>query len=60
MTELLHRELTGDIIGVYYDVYNNTSRTYPEFIYQRAMEYDLLLKGIACRSQVEWQVFYKL
>jgi hypothetical protein len=32
MTELLHKELTQAIIGVYYDVYNGTARTYPEFI----------------------------
>jgi len=59
LTELLHKQLTGDIIGVYYDVYNATSRSYPEYIYERAMEYDLCTKHISCRSQVEYQVLYK-
>ena len=32
MTELLHKELTGAIIAAYYEVYNHTSRTFPEYI----------------------------
>jgi len=59
MTDLLHKELTGAIIGVYYDVYNGTARTYPEFIYEWAMVYDLRQKGISCRQQEEYQVVYK-
>ncbi len=55
LTELLHKQLTGDIIGVYYDVYNATSRSYPEYIYERAMEYDLCTKHISCRSQVVYR-----
>ena len=59
MTKLLHKELTSTIIGVYYDVYNGTARTYPEFIYERAMMDDLRRKGVSCRRQPEYQVFYK-
>jgi GxxExxY protein len=59
MTELLHKQLTGTIIGVYYDVYNGTARTYPEFIYERAMMHDLCQKGIFCQQQREYQVVYK-
>lgn len=59
MPELIHKELTGKIIGVYYDVYNGTGRTYPEFIYERAMAGDLRQKGIACRRQDEYEIFYK-
>lgn len=59
MTELLHKELTSVIIGVYYDVYNGTARTYPEFIYERAMLNDLRRKGIPCQQQEEYQVVYK-
>jgi GxxExxY protein len=59
MIELLHKELTGAIIGVYYDVYNGTARTYPEFIYERAMLYDLRQMGIPCQQQKEYQVVYK-
>jgi len=59
MTEILHKKLTGTIIGVYYDVYNGTARTYPEFIYERAMMDDLRRKGVSCQRQPEYQVFYK-
>lgn len=59
MAELLYKELTNAIIGAYYDVYNNTSRTYPEFIYERAMQSDLNRAGVVCRSQVEYDIAYK-
>lgn len=59
MTELLHRELTGQIIRVYYDVYNGLSRTYPEFIYENAMMNDLKQHGIQCTRQDEYKIFYK-
>jgi GxxExxY protein len=59
MTDLLHRELSGTIIGVYYDVFNNTSRTYPEFIYERAMQSDLNRECVACQSQTEYEIVYK-
>ena len=59
MTELLHRELTGKIIGVYYDVYNGLSRTYPEFIYENAMMRVLRQQGIRCTRQDEYAILYK-
>lgn len=59
MPELLHQELTGKIIGVYYDVYNGTARTYPEFIYERAMTHDLRTLGVPCDRQDEYETLYK-
>ena len=59
MTELLHKDLTHTIIGVYYDVYNGTARTYPEFVYERAMMHDLRQMGLRCKQQEEYQVIYK-
>jgi GxxExxY protein len=59
MTKLEHKELTSRIIGCYYDVYNGTGRTYPEFIYERALVGDLHRAGIACRRQEEYEVIYK-
>ena len=47
MPELTHQELTGDIIGAYYEVYNRTPRTHPEYIYERAMMEELRLRGRA-------------
>ncbi len=45
MTELLHKELTSAIIGAYYEVYNHTSRIYPEHIYERAMMEEVQRRG---------------
>lgn len=59
MTKPLHQGLTDAIIAVYHDVYNGTARTYPEFIYERAMVVDLGQKGIACQRQEQYQVVYK-
>ena len=59
MTELLHRELTKTIIGVYYDVYNGLSRTYPEFVYENAMMQDLGRQKIRCTRQEEYRIFYR-
>ena len=51
--------LLRTIIGIYYDVYNGTGRTYPEFIYEQAMADDIRQQGIACRRQSEFRVLYK-
>lgn len=59
MTELLHKELTGKIIGVYYDVYNGLSQTYPEFVYEKAMMADLRRLGIPCVRQDKYEIRYK-
>lgn len=59
MPELLHKVLTASILRAYYNVYNGTSRMYPERFYDRAMAHDLAEMGIHCVTQPEWQVFYK-
>jgi len=59
MVKLLYKKTTGDIIGIYYDVYNGTGRTYPEYIYENAMMSDLRNLRVLCRRQEEYQVFYK-
>ena len=58
-TELLYQELTGKIIGAYYDVYNSMSRNYPEYIYENAMIIALQEQEIQCQQQQEYQIFYK-
>ncbi|MGC9394028.1 MAG: GxxExxY protein [Anaerolineae bacterium] len=54
-----HEDLTGRIIGAYYEVYNHTSRTYPEYIYERALIHELRSQGLSCTQQDEYQIFYK-
>jgi GxxExxY protein len=59
MTELLHKALTASILRAYYDVYNGTSRIYPERFYDRAMMHDLNAMSVVYTLQPEWQVLYK-
>lgn len=59
MSELIHKDLTGRIIGVYYQVYNRLSQTYPERIYERAMILLLERLGVTCIQQDEYEIFYK-
>lgn len=59
MTDLLHKELTGHIIGAYYSVYNELSQTYPEFIYEQAMISELRRHKITCVRQDEYEIWYK-
>ena len=59
MTKLPHQELTGNIIGAYYEVYNHTSRTFPEYIYEQAMLEELQQRGILTTRQDKYQITYK-
>jgi GxxExxY protein len=59
MTKLLYKELTKRIIGVYFDVYNGTSRTYPEYIYENGMMHDLHASHIPYLRQDEYEIGYK-
>lgn len=59
MPELLHKALTASILRAYYNVYNGTSRIYPERFYDRGMVHELNGLDIACHQQPEWQIFYK-
>ena len=56
---LRHWDLTGEILGAYYDVYNGTGRTYPEPLYERAMVLDITRRGVTCVRQPEYRIVYK-
>ena len=59
MTKFAYEEITEAIIGAYFDVYNLTSRTYPEYIYERAMIEELRLRDIPVTQQDEYEITYK-
>lgn len=59
MTKLLHKKLTGQLIGAYYEVYNAMERTYPEYICENALMHEIGLRSIPCVRQDEYQIFYK-
>ncbi len=59
MANLLHSDLTGLIIGAYYEVYNRTLRTYPESIFERAMVVELGRRGQKVSQQDAYRILYK-
>jgi len=59
MPELVHQELTGDMIGAYYEVFNHTPRMYPEHICEGAMVEELRLRGRVVTRQDEYRILYK-
>ena len=59
MSELLHKELTGCILGSYYAVYNGTSRTYPEWIYENGMVRLVSRERIRIARQPAYEIVYK-
>jgi GxxExxY protein len=56
MIDLVHKDLTSTIIGAYYEVYHHISRTYPEYIYERAMLEELRQRGIGAIDQEKYQI----
>ena len=59
MKEILHKTLTGQIISVYYKIYNGLSHTYPEYIYENVFAQQLRKLGVKVIRQDEYKVFYK-
>lgn len=59
MTELVHKELTQIVIGAYYEVYNHTSRTFPENLYERALIMELRQRGYEVTQQDQYRIVYK-
>jgi GxxExxY protein len=59
MTDLLHKEITSELIGAYYTVYNRLGSTYPEHILESAMMLVLRRAGVECTRQEEHKIIYK-
>ena len=56
--DLLEREVTNDIIGAFYVVYNKLGFGFLEHVYNAALERELLARGRAVARQVLVQIFY--
>ena len=52
------RELTREIIGAYYAVYNELPYGYLESVYRRAMAHELRKRGLAASAEVKLDVWY--
>jgi GxxExxY protein len=57
--ELLHKELTEEIIKTFYDVYNELGYGFLEKVYHNAMLIELKSRGFNVESQKQIKVFYK-
>ncbi len=56
MSELLHGEITHEIIGAFYDTYNALGWGYPESIYANAMPILLAKRGMSYEREVPCRV----
>jgi GxxExxY protein len=56
--ELLHGALTGQIIGAFYNVYNELGHGYAELVYQRAIVIELGERGIRLETERALTIHY--
>jgi GxxExxY protein len=56
---LLERELTGQIIGAFYECYNILHYGFLEAAYRRALAVELRLRGHSCSEEGLVEVIYK-
>jgi GxxExxY protein len=56
---LRHKELTYQIIGVFYDVYNELGHGFLESVYQRSLAIALESAGLGVRAEVKIPVWYR-
>ena len=59
MENLLHKELTEEIIGAFYEVYNELGFGYLEKVYQNALYFELIDRGLRVEAKHLVKVFYK-
>ena len=56
---LLHSDVTGRILGVFFEVYNELGYGFREFVYRQAMLITLAGAGLGVRQGVEWPVWFR-
>lgn len=56
---LLHGELTREVIGAFFDVYNELGYGFVESVYQRALPLALKAKGIECAREVALAIRFR-
>jgi len=57
--ELLHKDITGQIIGAAIEVYKELGYGFLEAVYQKAMKVELEFRGLVAELENKIQVFYK-
>ena len=58
MADLLYRDVTDRVIGVFYDTYNELGHGFPEFVYRRALTLTLGEAGFHAEEEVFLPVFF--
>ena len=58
VNELLHRELTGEILKAFYIVYNKLGHGFLEKIYENALTIELRNMGLTVEQQQPIKVYY--
>ncbi|MEL1245830.1 GxxExxY protein [Flavobacterium sp. DGU11] len=56
---MLHKELTGEILKAFYDVYNELGYGFLERVYQNALFFELQTRGFKVEAQKRISVYYK-
>lgn len=59
VTKLVQGDITGKILGAYFEVYNHTPRYYPEYLAEKAMMVELRRQGYAATRQDQYEILYK-
>lgn len=59
MEELKYRDITEKIIGASFEVHKFLGNGFQEVIYQRALSYEMRLKGLQFGREIEQDIFYK-
>jgi GxxExxY protein len=54
-----HSDLTGTIVGVFYDVYNELGFGFLESVYRKALRLALVQRGLAVSAEVPVSVFFR-
>lgn len=56
---LIHKDITGKIIGIAMEIYNQLGRGFLESVYEEAFAYELELNKINFKRQEPMDVYYK-
>lgn len=59
MSSILHKELTKEILRIFYDVYNVLGYGFLERVYQNSLYYELKENGFKVEAQKKIKVYYK-
>lgn len=59
MTDLLYKDITEKIIGAAFEVHNFLGNGFQEVIYQRALAWEMSVKGLEFAREIEQNIFYK-